>query len=83
MISIQLKLLGGLRKEKQASVTVLNFPDGSTVGDLENRLRTLEINPDSDEIIISLSGRGLRQNEPGRQLEDGEEVAVFPQIAGG
>jgi len=83
MISIQLKLLGGLRKEKQASVTVLDFPDGSTVEDLENRLRTLEIKPDSEEIIISLSGRGLRQYEPGRQLENGEEVAVFPQIAGG
>ena len=83
MIYIRLKLLGGLRKEKQTSGIEIEFPDGSTVQDLEIRLRQMEINPDAEEIIVSLSGRGIQQYPPERALENGEEVAVFPHIAGG
>jgi molybdopterin converting factor small subunit len=69
--------------ERQTSGIELEFPDGSTVHDLELRLHQMEINPEAGEIIISLSGRGLQQHDPGRLLENGEEVAVFPHIAGG
>ena len=83
MTLLKLAYLGGLRREKQTSFIPLEFPDGATVADLEVRLKSLDIDPDSEEIIISLSGRGIRQWSPDRLLENGEERAVFPHIAGG
>jgi molybdopterin converting factor small subunit len=72
-----------LRREKQNSIIPLDFPDGATVANLQARLQSMGIDLESEETIISLSGRGLCQWSPDRVLEDGEELAVFPHIAGG
>jgi len=43
----------------------------------------LNIDPDSDQVIISLAGRGIHQYPPGRLLQAGDEVMIFPNISGG
>jgi sulfur carrier protein ThiS len=50
---------------------------------LEALLKDLGINPDSPEVIISLSGKGLRQFPADHKLQSGEELIVFPNISGG
>ena len=83
MISVRIRLLGGLRRDVIAAPETATFPPGSTVADLEAHLKALGFDPESEEIIFSLSGRGLRQWSPERLLEDDEELAVFPHISGG
>lgn len=83
MIALNLRLLGGLRQGKLASPMVLNLPDGASIQDLEIQLKELGINPDSPEVIISLSGKGLRQYPAGHRLQGDEELIVFPNISGG
>lgn len=83
MITLQLRLLGGLYQDKLDSPMMLNLPDGSSVQDLENVLKRLGIDPDSTEVIISLSGRGIRQYPAERLLQSDEELIVFPNISGG
>jgi sulfur carrier protein ThiS len=83
MITLQLRLLGGLSREKLASPMTLKLPDGASVGELVTVLKDLGINPDSPEVIISLSGKGLRQYPADHKLQSGEELIVFPNISGG
>jgi sulfur carrier protein ThiS len=83
MIILQLRMLGGLSRDKLASPVTLNLPDGASVGELETLLEDLGINPDSPEVIISLSGKGLRQYPADHKLQSGEELIVFPNISGG
>lgn len=83
MITLQLRLLGGLSREKLTSPMTLNLPDGASIGELEAMLKDLGINPDSPEVIISLSGKGLHQYPADHKLQSGEELIVFPNISGG
>jgi len=62
---------------------VLNLPEGASIQDLEAQLKELGIHPDSPEVIISLSGKGLRQYPADHKLHSGEELIVFPNISGG
>jgi hypothetical protein len=83
MITLSLRLLGGLHQGKLASAMVLNLPDGASIQDLESQLKELGIHPDSPEVIISLAGKGIRQYPAGHRLQGGEELIVFPNISGG
>lgn len=83
MIAISLKLLGSISQDREKSSITLSFNDGATVSDLIMKIRALDINPDSDQIIISLDGRGIHQYPPDRLLQAGDEVMIFPNISGG
>lgn len=83
MITIRVKLLGGLHRSREASQFEVTLPDGATISDLEAHLSGLDIQSDSGEIIISLSGRGLRQWSQDKRLAPGDEVVIFPNISGG
>jgi molybdopterin converting factor small subunit len=83
MIVIPVKLLGGMPQSPENSSITLSFTDGATVTDLIMKIKVLDINPDSDQIIISLDGRGIHQYPPERPLQAGDEVMIFPNISGG
>jgi molybdopterin converting factor small subunit len=83
MIAIPVKLLGGIPQDWEKSCITLSFIDGATVADLIVKIRALNIDPDSDQMIISLEGRGIHQYPPGRLLQAGDEVMIFPNISGG
>lgn len=83
MITIAVKLLGSLREGRENSTMNLEFRDGATVAELITRLKSLDIDPDSDQIIISLDGRGIHQYQLEHPLQTGDEVIVFPNISGG
>jgi molybdopterin converting factor small subunit len=83
MIAITVRFLGGLREEMGASRTTLSVPEGTTVSDLEPRLRALGLDLDSEKNIVVLNNRGLGQWPPDRRLVADDVVMVFPHIAGG
>jgi molybdopterin converting factor small subunit len=83
MIQVNVRLLGGLRKERNSVPVQISLPDQATVHDLEAYLQTLGMDKSSNDVIISLSGRGITQWPPDRLLEYGEEVVIFPHISGG
>jgi len=83
VMQINVRLLGGLRKERFPSPIQISLPDNATVADLRISLEALDIDPNSEDIIISLSGRGIQQWPPDRLILADDEVAVFPHISGG
>jgi molybdopterin converting factor small subunit len=83
MMAITVRFLGGLRQDMGVERTTLWLPEGATVADLEPHLRALGLDLDEDKTIVILNQRGLRQWPPDRRLAPGEEVIVFPHIAGG
>jgi molybdopterin converting factor small subunit len=83
VIAVTVKFLGGLREEFGAPSATLSLAQDAVLKDLESHLRALGIDPDSDDIIITLNGRGLRQWPPDRPFAVGDVIAVFPLISGG
>ena len=75
---VQVKLFAGLRKlaPEGKSPFPLELPDGATVGDL---LKTLGVPEDKPKILL-VNGRHAG-NEQG--LSEGDEVSIFPPVAGG
>lgn len=83
MVTIPVKLLGGVRAELGTSRMVLTLPEGATVSDLKEKLKTLGIDLNTENIIVVLNDLGIQQWSPDRLLTEGDEVAIFPNIAGG
>jgi molybdopterin converting factor small subunit len=83
MIAVKVKFLGGQREAVGTSSMTLQMAPDATISDLEVHLRTLGIDPSSDDIIITLNNRGLRQWPPERRFAPGDVVTIFPNIAGG
>jgi molybdopterin converting factor small subunit len=75
---ISVKLHGTLRKFLPAGANdaVLDLPDGARVADI---IAVLAIPPDHAKMIIS----GDHQIEPTSLLHEGQEVDLFPPLAGG
>ena len=83
MIVIPVKLLGGIPKSGEKANVTFSFADGATISDLIMKIKTLDVDPDSEQVIISLDGRGIHQYLPERPLQTGDEVMIFPNISGG
>lgn len=83
MIAIMVRFLGGLRQEMGKDSCTLWMPEGATVADLEPQLTALGLDLDENRNIAVLNQRGLNQWPPDQRLQNGEEVLVFPHIAGG
>jgi molybdopterin converting factor small subunit len=83
VISITVRFLGGLRDDMGTSSTTLSVPSDATLRDLDSHLRALNIDPEADDIIITLNGQGLRQLPANQLLNTGDVIAVFPLISGG
>lgn len=83
MINITAKFLGGTRQDVGIASATAAFPAGASLTDLEGWLRTLGVDPDGPDIIITLDGHGLRQLPENFYLEKDHVVAVFPVITGG
>lgn len=77
------KFLAGVREDMGMPGIKLSMPQNAVLRDLEFHLRTLGIDPEAQDIVITLNGRGLRQWPPDRRFTQGDVVAVFPLISGG
>ncbi len=76
---ITVTLHGTLRKFAPAhagNAVALDLSDGATVADI---FRRLGIPPGHAKIIVS----GNQQLEPASALHDGQEINLFPPLAGG
>jgi len=79
-MQITAKLHGTLRKYlpagSAANAILVDVPEGATVADLVGRLA---IPPGHAKMIVC----GTEQLEPGSRLHDGQELNLFPPLAGG
>jgi molybdopterin converting factor small subunit len=80
MMHITAKLHGTLRKYLPAgsaiNATVVEVPDGATVAEV---ISQLNIPPGHAKMIVS----GNEHLEPTSVLHDGQELSLFPPLAGG
>ena len=83
MMAITVKFLGSLRREMGEPSRTLWLPDGATVAELEPHLRAWGLDLDTEQYIVVLDQRGLKQWPSEHRLTAGAEVMVFPHIAGG
>jgi molybdopterin converting factor small subunit len=83
MLQITVKFLAGMRVDMGVSSMTLSLPTNAAMSDLERHLRRIGIDPQANDIIITVNGRGLRQWPPDRQLVPDDVIAVFPLISGG
>lgn len=83
MFEITVKFLAGMRADMGKSSTTLSLCPEADLCDLERHLRQIGVDPQANDIIITLNGRGLRQWPPDRRLVPDDVVAVFPLISGG
>lgn len=79
-MKIRLKLFANLREKlppsSDSGEAVMELAEGTTVGEL---IRTLAIDPASAKLIM-VNGR---QSQPAEVLKDGDQLAIFPPVAGG
>jgi molybdopterin converting factor small subunit len=80
---VTVKFLGGMRDDMGVSRVTLSLPPGAALRDLGAHLCALGIDPEADDIIITLNSQGLRQWPAGRQFSSGDVIAIFPLISGG
>jgi len=59
------------------------MPSDAVLIDLEPHLRALGIDPEANDVIITLNGRGFRQWPVDRRFVAGDVVMIFPHISGG
>jgi molybdopterin converting factor small subunit len=83
MLEITVKFLAGLRTDMGRPSMTLSLPADAALCDLEHHLRQIGIDPQANDIIITLNGRGLRQWPADRRLVPDDVIAVFPLISGG
>jgi molybdopterin converting factor small subunit len=83
MITITAKFLGGIRRDIGIDRAAAVFEEGSGIEDLVAWLRSLGVDPDAEDIIITVAGLGLRQLPDDYRLKGDQAVAVFPMISGG
>ena len=81
---MKLKVLffGGLKREAGAAERTLELPEGATVEDLLNKLKTE--NPRlSAQLEVTAVAVGDRIVDARHELRDGDEVALLPPVSGG
>ncbi len=83
MTIVTLRFLGGLQDQVGRRSLELRLPDAATVRDLEAILSEQGIDVTSGSLVVTLSGRGLRQWPPDRPIVPEDEVAVFRPVSGG
>ena len=83
MVEVNVKFLAGVREDIGMSSTSISMPSDAVLSDLEPRLRALGIDPETNDVIITLNSRGFRQWPPDRPFVAGDVVMVFPHISGG
>lgn len=80
---VDVKLFASLREKlppssgRPAGKGTVNLPDAATLGDL---IHQLDISPDLAQMVL-VNGEQIR--EFGRALTDGDQVSIFPPVAGG
>jgi molybdopterin converting factor small subunit len=83
MLEITITFLARMRADMGMPRTTLSLPPGAAMGDLERHLRRIGIDPQANDIVVTLNGRSLRQWPPDRQLVPDDVISVFPLISGG
>jgi molybdopterin converting factor small subunit len=83
LVEVIVKFLAGVRQDMGISSTTLCMPQDAVLRDLDSQLRALGIDPEAEDIIITLNSRGLRQWPPDRRFAPGDVIAIFPLISGG
>ena len=83
-MKITVKLFASLAKhlppEAQGNIVQIEVPEGTTPLDVVQRLQV----PEKMAHLVVLNGVYVAPEERGsRALEEGEELAIFPPVAGG
>lgn len=80
---VDVKLFASLRKKlppssgRPAGKGTIELPDAATLADL---IRHLDIPPDLAQMVLV---NGEQTREFGRALTDGDQISIFPPVAGG
>ncbi len=74
-MEIKVKLFATLRENRGKEVS-LELEEGATA---EDALKKLEI-PKKDVAILMINGR---DDDPGKELKDGDLLSIFPPVGGG
>ena len=83
MVEVTVKFLAGVREDIGVSSTSISMPPDAVLGDLEPHLRALGIDPQANDVIITMNDRGFRHWPPDRCFVTGDVVMIFPHISGG
>ena len=83
MVEVTIKFLAGVREDMGVSSTSISMPPDAVLEDLGPCLRALGIDPEANDVIITLNDKGFRQWPPDRRFVAGDVVMVFPHISGG
>lgn len=69
-----------LPAERRGNIVEIEVPEGTTVGDLIARYRL----PEKSAHLVLVNGHYVAPAErAGRRLAEGDELAIWPPIAGG
>jgi molybdopterin converting factor small subunit len=80
-ITVQALLFARYAELVGADRLTLSLPDGSRAGDAVSRLRDqLSAGGLPSTVLLAVNGR---QAAPERLLDDGDELAILPPLAGG
>ncbi len=76
-VKIVVRLFAGLREQRGASRLELELPEGASVADVWH---ALDLGDEPGGLLYAVN---REYAEPGRQLSDGDEVALIPPVSGG
>ncbi len=74
-MKVEVKLSATLRKDRYGRQTI-DLPDGSTVADLLQQLNVTT----KEVAVVAVNTRHAAQDRP---LKAGDEIAIYPLVAGG
>ncbi len=83
VITVTAKFLGGMHQEAGVYQTIVTFPAGVPLVQLMDWLRSLGIDPNLGDLIVTVDGIGLGQLPEDFCLAKDCSVFVFPVISGG
>jgi MoaD family protein len=85
-VNIQIKYLVNLRDRTGKRQEEIAFPQGSTLQDVADWLKTqYDVSVPNPRIMAILNGRGWEQSPQklSTEIQDGDVICLFPPISGG
>ena len=85
-VTVRIRYLSGLRDTTKTRMEEVRFPSGTSLQDVSRWLKEkYGITVPSPSLMSTLNGRGWSQTPRAlaTELQDGDEVALFPLLSGG